>query len=355
MLHDPNDIDFRTLDLLPYGVIVLDASGTVLYYNEREQQIAGRERSAVVGRNFFLEIAPCTSVQEFQAPFRAALQSEERLPAFRFRFPFSAQPRDVEITLTGFRNQGDLLCLVSVADVTEQQAVRERILQSERLRQAGEVAMGVAHNFNNLLMVVSGNAGLLLRTTGPDDPARRRLERIQAACDDGAQLMRRIGDAARFDPLPAASVADLAEVLAACVDLVDRADAVHRLAGEDSRPVLVNGDAASLREVALNLLRNALDAIGPGGRVEASAQSEGAFGVLRVRDDGPGMTPAVAERAFLPLFTTKGEGGTGMGLATCHAIAHRHGGDIRLDTAPGRGTTVTLRIPAAAAARKATT
>ncbi len=154
-------IDFATLDLLPYGVIVTDQDGVVLYYNKREEQIAGRSRGEVIGRNFFTEIAPCTQVTQFRNRFDDATSSGVT-NTFAFLFPFPGSPREVEISLTGFNYDGNRLCMISVNDKTEQEQVRADILAAERFRELGEVAATVAHNFNNLLMIVQGNASLML-------------------------------------------------------------------------------------------------------------------------------------------------------------------------------------------------
>jgi photoactive yellow protein len=172
--QDAPQIDFATLDLLPYGIIVVNGEGTILYYNAREEQIACRKKEEVIGKNFFTEVAPCTQVQEFYGRFRETIRSEGAVASFQFRFPFPERPREVEISLASFENSGALLCLISVSDVTEEKSLREHLIRAERLREVGEVAAGVAHNFNNLLTVVRGNAELMLMRLSEDDPLRAR-------------------------------------------------------------------------------------------------------------------------------------------------------------------------------------
>ncbi len=351
----PADIDFTTLDLLPYGVIVLDAQGTVLYYNDREQEIAGRRREAVLGRNFFAEIAPCTQVQAFQEPFREALRAQARLPSFHFRFPFPERARDVEITLTGFRHQDAALCLVSVSDVTEEEEIRARILQSERLREMGEVAAGVAHNFNNLLMVVLGNLDMGMRSVPEGHPARVRLERAITAAQQGTQVVSRIMASARQKPEASASQAlvDLNAVAAQAVSFAqEHASGRTDLAGTvtlEARlsPGLpsIRADASELGEVLLNLLRNAIDAMPQGGSATVSTRAEAGGVRVEVADTGAGMSADVKEKLFRPLFTTKGDKGTGLGLATCWAIVRRHGGRIDVSSEPGQGSRFTVVLP----------
>jgi signal transduction histidine kinase len=111
-------------------------------------------------------------------------------------------------------------------------------------------------------------------------------------------------------------------------------------------PVLVT--ASELREVFVNLLRNAVDAIEGEGQITARTRGEDGRNVVEISDTGTGMTLDVQEKLFRPLFTTKGERGTGLGLATCYAILRRHGGDIEVKSAPNEGTTFTVRLPVAA-------
>ncbi len=95
-------IDFSTLDLLPYGIIVLDSSGNVIFYNSREEEIAGRNRMDVLGKNFFTDVAPCTQLGTFHDKFLETMIDEGLTAEFAFHFPFKPIPRDVEISLTSF-------------------------------------------------------------------------------------------------------------------------------------------------------------------------------------------------------------------------------------------------------------
>ena len=181
-------IDFATLDLLPYGVIVTDRDGTVLFYNEREEEIAGRSRADVVGRNFFTDIAPCTRVAAFRERFDQAV-ALNTVATFEFTFPFPGNPRAVEIAISGFDYRGSRLCTISVNDKTQQERVRAEVLQAERFRELGEVAATVAHSFNNLLMIIRGNADLL-RDALPVGGLREQCQDIVRAADDGSALVR---------------------------------------------------------------------------------------------------------------------------------------------------------------------
>lgn len=350
------EVDFATLDLLPYGIVVVDEEGKILFYNAREEEIADRRREDVLGKNFFTEVAPCTQVQEFYGRFKETMHRAGLVADFHFNFPFPERPREVEITLTSFQKDGSNLCLISVSDVTEKDVLREHLLRGARLREVGEVAAGVAHNFNNLLTVIRGNAELLLMHLADDAFARKRVEQILKASDDGEQMVGRIRESARHYPeAPAAmtpvKINELVKDSIAFTEDYAKASQDERGArvifktelADELSPVLAT--ASELREVFVNLLRNAVDAIAGEGQVTLRTRAEGGHNVVDVSDTGTGISPEVQEKLFRPLFTTKGEKGTGLGLATCYAILRRHGGDIQVKSTPGEGTDFTVRLP----------
>jgi photoactive yellow protein len=353
------EIDFATLDLLPYGIIVVDEEGRILYYNAREEEIANRRREKVLGRNFFSEIAPCTQVREFYGRFRETMERAGLVADFHFHFPFPDRPRDVEITLTSFQKDGSNLCLISVSDVTEKDVLREHLMRGTRLQEVGEVAAGVAHNFNNLLTVIRGNAELLLMHLANDAFARQRVEQILKASDDGEQMVGRITESTRHYPeAPAAmlalSINQLVKDSIAFTEDYAKASQDERGARVKFKTELAEGlpavraSASELREVFVNLLRNAVDAIEGEGQVVVRTRAEDEHNVVEVSDTGTGMSAEVKDKLFRPLFTTKGARGTGLGLATCYSILRRHGGDIEAKSASGEGTTFVVRLPVAA-------
>jgi two-component system, cell cycle sensor histidine kinase and response regulator CckA len=354
------EIDFATLDLLPYGIIVVDERGRILYYNAREEQIAHRRREDVIGLNFFTEVAPCTQVQEFYGRFEEAMQTIGLVARFNFKFPFADNPREVEISLASFRKENSQLCLISVSDVTEKNLLREHLRRAERLSEVGEVAASVAHSFNNLLMVIRGNAELTLTMLDGSDPARQRVAKILKAADDGEEIVKRIRASTRHEDQHAEigdATVDLNQVLKDAIAFTEdyaRAAQDERGARVSFETVLaedklsVHAYPSELREVFINLLRNAVDAIEGEGRITVRSRSERERRhVAEVSDTGQGMDAEVQGKLFRPLFTTKGELGTGLGLSTCYTIVRRYGGDIEVKSAPGEGSTFSVMLPAA--------
>ena len=242
------------------------------------------------------------------------------------------------------------------------EAAQEQAVQTAKLGALGQMAGGVAHDFNNLLAAILGRAELLQRRTS-DPLVIQGLKVIQGAALDGAETVRRILGFARAKGEEQAEPVDIAALLQQVVEIArprwkDEAQARGALinvavALEPVPPV--RGNAAELREVFLNVLLNAVDAMPSGGTVtlgvrlrspeEIAGDSLGETVECFVRDTGVGMSSEVRRRAFDPFFTTKGARGTGLGLSVVYGIVSRHGGRVRIDSRENSGTTVTLYLP----------
>jgi two-component system, cell cycle sensor histidine kinase and response regulator CckA len=271
---------------------------------------------------------------------------------------------DVEVTSRMIDFGGRAARLALLTDVTERRDMEEKLRQSQKMEAVGRLAGGVAHDFNNLLTVILGYTGLLqrsLRDAGRDRDAEA-IEQIRVAGNRAASLTQQLLAFSRQQVLQA-KVLDLNAVVS------NLAPMLQRVIGEDIAfetsldPGLpsVFADAGQLEQVIMNLVVNARDAMPEGGKleietrgVEACADESsrhpgskpGPYVALSVRDTGAGMTPEVQSKVFEPFFTTKEVGkGTGLGLSTVHGIVQQSGGFVRLESAPGRGTTLRIYLP----------
>jgi len=219
------------------------------------------------------------------------------------------------------------------------------LVKAERLRALGEMAAGVAHDFNNVLAVILGRAQLL--ALRPSDPYTTvALAAIEQAALDGAQTVRRILEFTRTRTTTPFGRVDLRAVLHEVVELTrPRWSDEARRGGIQYEVAIEGGRPEELREAFLNLLTNALEAMPEGGRCTLAVSHEAGQVVVRVRDTGSGMSPETQARIFEPFFTTKEPRGNGLGLAVTWGIVNRHHGTIEVDSASGAGTTFTVRLP----------
>ncbi|MGH7293336.1 MAG: hybrid sensor histidine kinase/response regulator, partial [Polyangiaceae bacterium] len=253
--------------------------------------------------------------------------------------------------------------LGAVIDVTERRARDDQIRQAQKLEAVGQLAAGIAHNFNNMLMGVIPNLDLAIRRAAPDVAAL--LEGASDSAGKAADLVKRLMTYAGRNRAAARAVEDAALVVARTVALC-RAMVDRRITFEETYEAGagVHMDATQIEQAVLNLLINARDALDGAGvagiaapRVAVSVAlvaagapelggREGDHARVRVADNGEGMDAATLARIYEPFFTTKPAGrGTGLGLATAHAIVREHGGFIECASEPGRGTTFSLYLP----------
>ena len=246
------------------------------------------------------------------------------------------------------------------------QRAESALVEAQKLEAIGRLSGGIAHDFNNLLSVITAAADLAKRRVHSPQEALAQLEAISSASGRAADLTQRLLAFARRQVVEP-------RVVNVGRQLQDLHEMLRRLVGERIEVVLdvhpavpdVLIDPTQLEQVLMNLAANARDAMPEGGTLRFEVRSRtlstrdkghaddvlrpGRYVVVAARDTGSGMDEATRRRAFEPFFTTKQLGrGTGLGLATCHGIAHQAGGTIAIESAPGTGTTILLHLPSVA-------
>jgi PAS domain S-box-containing protein len=248
-----------------------------------------------------------------------------------------------------------------ITDITERREIANRITQAQKMEAVGQLAGGIAHDFNNLLTIVSGYARRLMARQDLAE-AHADLDQILTASDRAAQLTRQLLAFARrgqssATPLdPGALIRELEPMLRRLL----AADIVFDFQLAQGLPQVVI-DRMAFEQIMMNLILNASDAMPTGGTLAVSGEvrsvdeSEatrrglpgGAYVRLSVADTGVGIPPAIRDRIFEPFFSTKGERGTGMGLATVYGTVDQAGGWIELESITGEGTSFAVMLPAA--------
>jgi len=237
----------------------------------------------------------------------------------------------------------------------ELKQAQDQIVQAEKLRALGEMASGVAHDFNNVLAVILGNIQLLLYQLDriPMEEVREQLRIIERSSKDGAETVRRIQEFTgvrrdkEFISVPLnETVREVATITQPRWKDQAQAKGIQiQLSTHLEKVPPIFGNASELREVLTNIIFNAVDAMPRGGQITISTLAQTNWVEVRVSDTGTGMTEEVKKRVFDPFFSTKGVTNSGLGMSVSYGIIKRHGGEILIESELGRGTTFVLHLP----------
>ena len=241
--------------------------------------------------------------------------------------------------------------------IAQKERIQEQFTQVEKFSALGQLASGVAHDFNNSLASILGRAELMMKHS--DDPKiKRGLEIIAKSARDGAKTVKRIQDFARQRSERDFELVDVDQMLLDVSEITrprwrDGAEAnnVHiSLELNNNSGIYVNGDVSELRDVLVNVIFNAVHAMPMGGCLTLSAEEMDDHVILSVIDTGVGMPPEIRSRIFDPFFTTKGVEGMGLGLAVGYGVVRRHQGTFEVESELGKGSAFRIKLPVAAGA-----
>jgi PAS domain S-box-containing protein len=342
----------RVLESARENICAVDTEGRVMWINSAGGRMNGYPKEELIGRHFAELIDEADRGAAFDR-FRRVLAGEAQTVELRL-VTREGQVRYVTTDSSPIVIDGRTTGVLAITrDVTEQREERERAAQADKLRALGQLASGVAHDFNNALAAILGRAQLLRRAAS-DPEVARNLDIIQTAAEDAAATVRRIrsfahqGAGDEFAPLDVGGLLrDAVEITRTRWENDARARGLSYDVSLDAGCALhVRGNASELREVFVNLIVNAIDAMPGGGRLSIRCRRAGPNLQLLFEDTGAGMSEEVRARIFEPFFTTKGNYGTGLGLFVSYGIVERHRGRVTVESARGRGTTFTVELPA---------
>lgn len=373
------------INFLPDATFVIDTDHRVIAWNKAMAELSGVPETEVVGKadysystSFFGEKRPLlidlvgADLSFVRRYYRNAEKQGEMLIAeASFRAAHLGSTCDLWITASPlFDQHGSIIgAIESLRDVTkfkkaeeERQVLKDQLHHAQKLDSIGQLAGGVAHEFNNILAAILGYAGILEKRLGHDSTNMKAVRRIISASEKASSLTRGMltfsrKQAVALEPISLNSfISEMKEMLC-------------RLAGEnihidfhpDSRELILNADQGQLQQIILNLYNNARDAMPDGGRMtiatagrrisgnEADAPAgipPGAYVQLAVTDTGHGIPAEDMDRIFDPFFTAKEVGkGTGLGLSMVFGIVQQHEGFIKVTSAPGQGATFSIWFP----------
>jgi PAS domain S-box-containing protein len=333
------------------SIFALSPNGRLIWFNEQLMRQSGFSRETLRSVSY-LDCVPDSEKPQIAERFRRALAGAAQ--SFEIRtFRRNSESRLMLMTFTPIYDEGGVTSVLSIArDITEERLASERAAQADKLRALGQLASGVAHNFNNILAAILGHAQLMKREA-TDERLMTRLDIIENAALDGAQTVKRIQGFGLQQSNEAYETFDVNQLVQDSTTLT-RARWQHEAQARglaydvtlDLHGVTqVRGAASELREVFVNIILNALDAMPQGGRLRITSKQKNGHVRIAFSDSGLGMTREVRQRIFEPFFTTKGVTGMGLGLAVSYSIIERHGGEIDVRSIPGRGTTFTISLP----------
>ncbi len=347
-----SEAKYRVLvESAPQGIAIIQA-GKVVFTNPALERMTGRTAAALRTPDFEAEslFAP-----ESQEAVRQALRGGEpeghQVSVEIMHAGGRHVHAEIQVAPLVFQNEPASMLLLS--DVSAVRDLQDRLVRGEKLRALGELAAGVAHDFNNNLGIILGRTQLLLMK-GHDPELISGLNVIRQAAMDGGEAVRRIQQFTRVREDRTHEPLDLPGIAEEVVEITRgkwKNDAQRRgvtvgvrVEVIEARPIL--GSRAEIREALTNLIFNAVDALPRGGVISIRCRGERDESILEVIDDGIGMNDDIRSRMFEPFFTTKGLAGTGLGLSMVYGIVSRHRGTVEVETSAGEGTTIRMRFPA---------
>ncbi len=349
------------------AIMVTDPKGEITMVNDLLESMTGYSKDELLGKYASTLSPPDKEVRSEVLKELERLFEEGRIYGFETIWQRKdGQCMSVESNRSLLKDKdGNTIGGVSFTrDITEKKKVESMLLQSEKLKSLGELAGGVAHDFNNVLAAILGRVQLLrMNLEKPSGGKERRkgvlelekgLEIIEKASLDGAETVRRIQEFSRrrTDDKNITQV-DINDLIRNALEFTRvrwKNEAESRgiqikIRKELSSLPLIAGSASELREVFTNLINNAIDAMPQGGEIGIKTFKKNSHVSVELKDAGIGIPDTIRDRIFDPFFTTKGPQSTGLGMSVSYGIINRHGGTIKVKSVEGNGTSFTIQLP----------
>lgn len=354
--------------VIDYAIFMLDPEGYVANWNSGAQQMKGYTADEIVGQHFSRFYPEDDRIAGLPQKLLATARKKGKVATEGWRLRKDGSRFWASVVIDAIRDEkGELVGFAKVTrDLTEQREAqmrlddaREQLFQAQKMEAIGQLTGGIAHDFNNLLTVVVSGADLAEPHIKGNEKLKRLIGNMRHAALRGERLTKQLLAFSRRQPLKPETI-DIAQQLNSFVELLS-----HSLRGdirivahvpEDLSPV--QADPGQLELALLNIGLNARDAMTDGGTLTIRARNHGgeirgrsidaSYVVVDIEDTGTGMSEEVQARAFEPFFTTKDIGrGSGLGLSQAYGFAKQSGGTLTLESKPGKGTKISLHLPAA--------
>ncbi|MBI5848918.1 MAG: PAS domain S-box protein [Nitrospirae bacterium] len=381
-LSEQQDFASNLIDNLTVATFVLDSGHTIMLWNKACEELTGCSAAEMIGTDnqwkpFYAEQRPTVAdiiidnraddLAELYQHYSRSKLNPLAIKAEGWYKNLGGKDRYIAFEASPiFNNSGRLIASIeTLQDITEEKRLEEQLLQAQKIEAIGQLAGGVAHDFNNILTAIVGYAHLTLMKMPQDEPLRINLEQILQASDKATALTQSLLAFSRkqiINPKPV-NLNEIVKKLEKLLIRLIRED-IHITTIYAPEGLTVFADAGQIEQVLMNLVTNARDAMPTGGRIEIKTEAvlmdskfiddhgygkTGRYGLLSVSDTGDGMDAKTREKIFEPFFTTKEQGrGTGLGLAMVYGIIRQHEGFIDVYSEPGRGTAFMIHLPLSA-------
>jgi len=335
------------------GIFIINPTGQFLMYNQTFKTISGYTDEDLQELNF-KEMCSPSERAALEKLFQDCLEKGNvfyREVKF-FRKPGNTIFVDLFLQVTQYKRETALLGFLY--DVTQRKALEEKLREQDRIVILGEMAAGVAHDINNMLMVIVGNLELASHFI-KDNPKQAHvyLQKAINAVQEGEIIVRRLYAYAHKKLQATEIIYNLNEILQDTVKLMQpfwkttaEREGKEIIIKEDYGKVgPIVGNKAELREVFVNLIKNAIEAMSDGGKITIKTWQEDNRNCIMIRDTGHGIPEPIKSKVFEPFFTTKGKKGTGLGLSISLGIVRAHGGEMHVESQEGKGTTFYIYLP----------
>jgi two-component system, cell cycle sensor histidine kinase and response regulator CckA len=367
-LRDSQQMVTALLESASQAILGVDHTGKIVLANRRAEEIFNYTRAELVDAN--LEILLPESKRVIHTRLREEYFERPRVRPLGIGMELAGRRRDgsefpVEVSLNVIERSEGLIAIAFISDISQRKQLEEQLIHAQKMEAVGRLAGGVAHDFNNMLTVISGYSRMMLDELPPDDPLREYAEEVGKAAERAGAITNQLLSFSRRQMIQS-------QVINVNTVISQTEKMLHRLLGEDIQLTLdlenaianIKADPNQIEQAIVNLAVNSRDAMPTGGQIflqtanahldDAYVQTHlgikpGEYVMIAITDTGHGMDPEVRKRIFEPFFTTKERGkGTGLGLATVYGMVKQSGGDIWVYSEVGKGTTFKLYFPRAA-------
>ena len=347
---------FLAIEHNPHIIVIMDIDGNFEFINNKFSQTTYYTSNEIIGKGISLLQSDKETSEVFKEMRDEIASGEEWRGVLCLRKKDGALCLKYTIAQPVKNISGDIIFSVLILQkVAEREKRRDELLQLEKMNSVRTIVAGIAHEFNNILAVVHGNAEVLEDGFENEKELKKGLHNIKKASDEGAGIVRDMITIAQSDKDTSEHLFfDLKQLIIQAIEAVmpgwkniayfsemkykiDR-NGMKRIPGVFCNPT-------ELREVFVNIINNALDAMPDGGRISFSTWSNEDTVFVEISDTGMGMSEEVKNRIFDPFFTTSRPERTGLGMGVAYSIITRHGGKIGVESEEGKGTTLTLSLP----------